>query len=130
MDPRPSTFLILFFIYAFSGTLIAQNNAEGDRYIYTSGDLTIISTAERPEGTTYKVEVARLPIIDSSDPELERLKQYGELFIETLDNKDLKSLLIGNFDDKAKAKEVEKELRKSGYSSAEVLEYKNGLRQE
>ena len=83
MDTRP--LLIILFIGFLPSLLTGQQNQK-DQYIYRSGDLVIISDLERTEGIHYKIEVVRLDSINPNDPELERLKKYGEIYTEELDN--------------------------------------------
>jgi hypothetical protein len=126
MDSRSIFCLIIFTALSSLLSLSAQNS---DRYIYRSGDLVIISDAERIEGIVYKVEVARLPFIDPNDPELKRLESYGALTTESIQNKGQKALMIGDFQDKEEARKVRDQLRQNGFTSAQVITYKNGLRQ-
>ena len=126
MDIRP--LLIILFIGFLPSLLTGQQNQK-DQYIYRSGDLVIISDLERTEGIHYKIEVVRLDSINPNDPELERLKKYGEIYTEELDNLGYTSLLIGIFNKANKAKEVERKLKDLGFTNAKVLTYKNGLRQ-
>ncbi len=129
MDHRSFCCLLISLFISLSAAFSQSPDNAQEKYIYRSGDQIIISDAERIEGTIYKVEVARLPVINPDDPEMERLKKYGRLYTETIDNKDIKALLIGNFDKKKKAVEVKNELQKIGFTSAVVITYKNGLRQ-
>jgi hypothetical protein len=117
-------FLFLLIFSSFS--LLAQNTSN-ESYIYRAGDDLIISDQVRTEGVTYQIEVIRLADFNPEDPEVARLQKLGKVFIESIENKKMKALMIGSFSEK-EAQSILEKVKNLGFLQAKMVKYTNGLR--
>lgn len=123
---------IYFLLLALPSISVAQNSdvnfPQDTKYAYSYQGNTIITEAERQAGTTYKVEVLRLPFFDKNDPGLKDLKEYGTLHLEKWKENDEYVLLLGTFKSQSKAQSIKKKLINQGFNEARIISYRDGLR--
>ncbi len=85
------------------------------------------STAARYEGTYYRIQLVAVRRFDPS--KFSGVRNYGQsLDTEVLSSNNLNRVLIGPYFSRSEAESARRRIRNAGFSSAYIVEYRNGTR--
>ncbi len=86
------------------------------------------STAPRYEGDYFKVQLVALSNYNPNDVRFAKLKDLGEIQLETITAQNLNRVLVATFFTAAEAKKAMNEAKKRGFVQSFIVKYQNGAR--
>lgn len=129
--PKINHMKILFpILLLLSGILSVNAQDVSPEYAYNWKGEILATNAPRTEGIVHRIEVITVRHFNPNDPDLRSLTKFGKIYPERNLNTGMIRLMLGNFPKSEEAKPVLGKIKSMGFTSARIVRYKDGYREE